>query len=258
MDLTESDLRELATFFGRRIDVTLTPTPAPRTSDEERQRAMAWLCHLEEAQEQGRLSAIILRITRAFPDDDNLQQVCGLLREPGRNGDRPAGLVFLGAGAVGAVGLAAAAAGVVMVVAMGFGGPRPSVGAADTPALQVVGPVEQSAPLRLESAPPRGRCTREDGGLVGYWYAGSTPPGLAGEVVSIDKMVNVRIDYPDRHNDFDSRSHIECLLNAGDRVRLSAAPIAVPGGRYWIPLQTGDLLPEQTARIATQDASRAL
>ncbi|MEZ4320274.1 MAG: hypothetical protein R3F61_22535 [Myxococcota bacterium] len=248
MELTDTDLSDLAAFFGRRLDVTLTPTPAPRTAAEERQRAMAWLLALEEAQDHGKLSALLYRISRKFPDDRNLQEACSLLTDPGRSSDRAAGLVFLAAGGVGAAGMLGATAIAAALFFTGLPTETPllmadiSTTAPLAPALEIVGESPAEAPGRLEVPVPTGRCTSPDGGLVGYWYAGSTRPGRVGRVVTFDRAVNVRVDYPDTHNDFDTRSHIECVLQPGDHVKLSAAPILVPGGRYWVPLTTGDLV----------------
>ena len=50
--------------------------------------------------------------------------------------------------------------------------------------------------------------------------------------------VNVRQDYPGLHNDFDKRSKVRCILKRGDKVKLTAAPILVPGDRFWSPSST--------------------
>jgi hypothetical protein len=97
----------------------------------------------------------------------------------------------------------------------------------------------------LPSATPAyhsGRCTIADDGVVGYWYAGENAPGAAGEVVVMDHSVNVRADYPDHHNAYDARSSVRCQLANGDKIRLTADPILVPGDRYWVPLYNGDLI----------------
>ena len=57
----------------------------------------------------------------------------------------------------------------------------------------------------------------------------------------MDQAVNVRADYPDGANDYNARTELRCALLAGDHVHLSAAPILVPGDRYWVPLHAGDL-----------------
>lgn len=92
------------------------------------------------------------------------------------------------------------------------------------------------------SAYHNGRCTTEDDGVVGYWYAGADAPGQAGEVLVMDYSVNVRADYPDHHNAYDARAAVRCQLAAGDKVRLTAPPIHVPGDAYWVPLYNGDLI----------------
>jgi hypothetical protein len=100
------------------------------------------------------------------------------------------------------------------------------------------------APTPIEPDPANhdGRCTIPDDGVVGYWYAGEAAPGEAGEVVVVPHSVNVRADYPDRHNSYDSRAAVRCQLASGDRIQLTAEPILVPGDRYWVPLYNGDLI----------------
>lgn len=90
---------------------------------------------------------------------------------------------------------------------------------------------------------PQARCEGREGELVGYWYAGEKRPGRAGQRVVLDKTVNVRADYPARHNDFDKRSTVRCVLVEGDVVKLARSPIEVPGEAYWVPLVAGTVKP---------------
>ncbi len=102
---------------------------------------------------------------------------------------------------------------------------------------------------------PRGRC-RSSSRIVGYWYAGRSAPGAQGEVVTLDYTVRVRVDYPDFHNQFNARAPVTCHLVPGDRVRLTDAPLHVPGDAYWVPLTDGDLLPPEEA-VAADDTGAA-
>ena len=79
-------------------------------------------------------------------------------------------------------------------------------------------------------------CRGAPGELVGYWYAGATPPGGKGDRITVPRDLNVRADYPDRHNNYDRRAPIRCTLGVGQSLVLTADPIAVPGGAYWVPL----------------------
>jgi hypothetical protein len=88
-----------------------------------------------------------------------------------------------------------------------------------------------------------GRCAGQPGQVVGYWYAGSTAPGQAGQTITMRQGANVRADYPDVHNGYNARAPMTCALKAGDRLTLSRDPIAVPGGAFWVPVVAGDLLP---------------
>jgi hypothetical protein len=99
----------------------------------------------------------------------------------------------------------------------------------------------RAAAPAVDRAHFEGRCTVKGGGIVGYWYAGRSAPAAAGELLVMPGSVNVRADYPDKHNRFDARTALRCTLAPGDRVRLTADPIAVPGGAFWVPLHSGDL-----------------
>lgn len=102
-------------------------------------------------------------------------------------------------------------------------------------------PAAAAPPAPDRSSDYTGRCRARDGELIGYWYAGSSSPGAAGETITASVTTNVRADYPDVHNDFDARTTVRCILLEGQQVTLSVEPKAVPGGRYWVPLYGGDL-----------------
>ena len=72
----------------------------------------------------------------------------------------------------------------------------------------------------------------------------------------MDYAVRVRLDYPDAHNQFNARAPVTCHLIPGDRVRLTDAPIHVPGDAYWVPLTDGDLLAPDEA-LADEDTGSA-
>ncbi len=103
-----------------------------------------------------------------------------------------------------------------------------------TPAASDV-PAQASA-LPSTTTPRRRGCKGQAGEIVGYWYAGATAPGAAGDTITVPQDVNVRADYPDKHNGYDARTPVRCTLGAGDRITLGADPILVPGDRYWVPL----------------------
>jgi hypothetical protein len=87
-----------------------------------------------------------------------------------------------------------------------------------------------------------GRCTTAEGGIVGYWYAGAESPGKLGEIITMRSWANVRADMPGPHNRYNARAEERCALIEGDRVRLTAEPIQIAGGAYWVPLRSGDLV----------------
>jgi len=91
----------------------------------------------------------------------------------------------------------------------------------------------------------KGRCTYDNvGDFIGYWYAGRNAPGATGEVIDVEMGVNVRSKYPHGGNGFNKRAPVRCILKRGDKVKLTAAPILVPGDHYWVPLHHGDIVQE--------------
>ena len=90
-----------------------------------------------------------------------------------------------------------------------------------------------------------GRCTYDKSSdFIGYWYAGADLPGRQGEIITVGLGVNVRKDYPGIHNNFDKRAKVRCILKRGDKVKLTEAPVLVPGDKFWVPLYHGDLVEE--------------
>ena len=95
-----------------------------------------------------------------------------------------------------------------------------------------------------------GRCTYDkDSDFIGYWYAGADLPGRKGELAEVKLGVNVRMDYPGLHNDFNTRAKVRCILKRGDKVKLSDAAIFVPPDKYWVPLYHGELVEEAPDEI---------
>lgn len=86
-----------------------------------------------------------------------------------------------------------------------------------------------------------GRCGGPAHRLVGYWYAGAPFEPAQGDTYELKNSKNVRADYPRRENGWDAREPVTCVLKQGDTVTLSHAPVLVDGGKYWVPLYSGDL-----------------
>ena len=99
----------------------------------------------------------------------------------------------------------------------------------DTPAVM---------PVQLpESQDASKRCNTEGNGeLIGYWYAGATPPETDDGWTSLNNGRNVRLDYPDVHNGYNARAPITCILFKHTRIPLDKPAIHVPGNKYWVPL----------------------
>ena len=279
MQLDPSELSDLAGFFARRFPgeaqrssffarLRVSPEEAGATSP-----SAAWLSALEALQRESRLGELARLAAREGIHDENLQSVCRVLV-----GDRPALDPIARKRAVGITATALAAA-ALLAVALSNGtdvtptahasalapratvsAPGPEAAAAPPPAsgtptpLPVPAPAAQATPQpnaiasapavapEMDPAHADGRCTTREGGVVGYWYAGRTSPGAQGSTIQVAQAVRVRADFPDVHNRFNARAPIRCFLSPGDTVRLSAAPIHVPGDAWWVPLHSGDLL----------------
>ena len=265
-----ADRRALAADAGLRPDRDPMAAPGP-----------AWLTLLGQAHAQGRLRLLAHAVARRAPDDDNLRGVCQVLTGSATPGtvplwDHPRTAPALAAVAVALLGLTAvvafrdpAPADIDVVLAAAPVAPAAPTPGAEPGLVAIEGgatPAGASKPWKAgnpldtpraaapeatptPAAPPRaaapahyeGRCTVKGGGIVGYWYAGDAAPAQAGGLLVMPHSVNVRADYPDQHNDFDARAPLRCQLAEGDRVRLTADPIAVPGGAFWVPLHSGDL-----------------
>lgn len=274
MDLNRQELAELARFFAKRF-------PDARHRGDLAERAglfyeetpggdalQAWLELLSFAQSKGALARLADAAGRTNDNDENLQAVCELLagRRPRRRGRPPAGLMV---GAIAGVALIGAATWLLV----GRGRPDGKISATTPtpPAASTPPPAVSTAHSQATTPPPaasspapkpapeptgaptssqpavapanvRGHCTlAKDGALIGYWYAGKTAPGSRGEVITMGYSVHVRVAYPDASNGYNARTPVRCVLRKGDRVKLSADPVLVPGDRYWVPLYSGDV-----------------
>lgn len=272
MLFSEGERRELAEFFAKRFSDDSVRSLLARQAGIDAGGATAdptdaWADLITTAQNRRRLPNLAIVASKTDQTDQNLQAVCNLL---GARARIVRNRVI--------TGLAAAS------IALGFGIAGWSMGSQSEPAAMVEAPtpelaveavavadppetdtppevvvaepaIQQGPAYTRSHTPPKdrptgpawrnGRCTYDtDSDFIGYWYAGDTSPGLQGEVVTVDLGVNVRQDYPGLHNEFDKRTKVRCILKRGDKVKLTAAPILVPGDRFWVPLFHGDLVEE--------------
>lgn len=280
MLFSENERRELAEFFAKRfsddsVRKMLARQAGLETEEHTGRPTDDWELLISTAQDRRRLPNLAIVASRTDHSDKNLQAVCNLLGARARIMRNriltgvAAASVALGFGAIGwTVGtqdtppasepLASAtlqldddtpAAGAAPTVSK-LGSDASSVeGAAlsSTPAASPTHVTHHSPPEDRNNGPAwrNGRCTYDKtGDFIGYWYAGENNPGTTGDTVTVELGVNVRMDYPDAHNNFDKRTKVRCILKRGDKVKLTAAPILVPGNRYWVPLYHGDLVEE--------------
>jgi len=81
-----------------------------------------------------------------------------------------------------------------------------------------------------------GGCKGPAGQVVGYAYAGSATPSVAGGRWSVPQDVNVRAWYPTAENSYDTTGPVVCVLTSGSTV-LAGDPISVAGGAFWVPVK---------------------
>jgi len=120
------------------------------------------------------------------------------------------------------------------------------------------GPPEESAEPGVGSLSSRRRhlkCHGRPGEAVGYFYAGRHSPGNPGDTHVAARSVNVRVAYPSEANGWDKGARIHCVLRPGDQVTLSAQPIELPGGHYWVPVYDGDVEDGDAGAPVTEVAS---
>ena len=274
--LDETELQQLSRFFARRFSGPAARQPLATAAglnfEESGDDRTAWLSLLHAAQGRGRMDALATAIVSTAHDDPNLREVCTLLGGSPRRRLAPlAPLAFVGAGACAAV-LAVtflggpentttstappelALSGLVSTstapqsLPTALPAPTPSSSARATvepppppTVAAIVAPPEQTPPPAPATVGYREGCTAPMGELVGYFYAGAEPLGWSGQTITMPESANVRADYPDFRNGHNARAPVQCVIQRGQRLRLSADPIAVPGDRYWIPVYGGDL-----------------
>ena len=276
MLFSENERRELAEFFAKRfsddsVRTLLARQAGIKTDANTGEPAIAWEQLITTAQNRRRLPNLAIVASQTDQSDQNLQAVCNLLGARTRimrnrmlTGVAAASIALgfgLGGWSLGSADapkiLASAPAPTPAIVALAE--PTDDIAltpAEDTPAAEAIPAEPALGPTFVRShTPPKdrtlgpawhsGRCTYDKpGDFIGYWYAGDESPGAMGQTITVALGVNVRADYPDVHNNFDKRTKVRCILKRGDKVKLTAAPILVPGDRFWVPLYHGDLVTE--------------
>lgn len=275
MLFSEVERRELAEFFAKRFSDDSVRSLLARQAgidagDAQDDATDAWADLITTAQNRRRLPNLAIVASRTDLADQNLQAVCNLLGARARIVRNrvvtglAAASIALGFGVAGWSAGSQSETPAVAVAEVAVEAPASEVLAAaelsepalaDVPEVEVA-PIEPEGPAYTRTHTPpeerpsgpawrNGRCTYDkESDFIGYWYAGEESPGRQGEVVTVELGVNVRQDYPGLHNEFDKRTKVRCILKRGDKVKLTAAPVLVPGDRFWVPLYHGDLVEE--------------
>lgn len=116
--------------------------------------------------------------------------------------------------------------------------PEAAVPAVATLPVTVQRPVPESptlASLAPSTKVPRSGCHAAEGDTVGWWYAGTSAPGSAGETITLKRGANVRASAPSAENHWRLGAPVGCGLEAGDRVTLGEVR-TIPGG-VWVELR---------------------
>jgi hypothetical protein len=274
MLFSENERRELAEFFAKRFSEPQVRSMLARQAGikedaDPNEPKMAWEALITTAQNRRKLPKLAIVAARTDQADQNLQAVCNLLGARARivrnrvMTASAAASIALGFGWAGfnlaTISTPEAMAQVVELeveVTPEVIIPTPEVIEAMAEVVEEEPIIEDEGPgyLTAHTAPDdrpngpawrNGRCSYDkDSDFIGYWYAGADLPGRKGEVITVTMGVNVRKDYPGTHNNFDKRAKVRCILKRGDQVKLTEAPVLVPGDKFWVPLFHGDLVEE--------------
>jgi hypothetical protein len=260
MKLDQDELEQLAQFFAKRLTVSLEPADQDDGSTEKRRAD--WLRRLTLAQSKGRLPSLAKKIAKTDTSDTNLQEAAlllGLQKLP----VAPfvmvaamliASIVFMGnddlmtpeiSPEIEAVPMAIVVDDVLEAEPMQtVAKQQPVVSEPVTGVGQVPETIATTEPVVVAPKPVanRRRCNRLPKGMVVYWYAGESSPGGIGDVIEVERARNAREDYPDRHNKYNARATIQCILVPGQRIKLAEEPMLVPGDRYWVSLRASDMV----------------
>ncbi len=281
MLFSENECRELAAFFAKRFSEPSVRTMLARQAGikeelDGEQPDRAWEQLITTAQNRRKLPKLAIVAAKTDATDQNLQAVCNLLGARSRivrNRSIAAAAAAVLAVSFGYAGFTIGTDDTPQPLADSSAPvAEPAVVDAETdavaetapePAIETVAeaPAEPAGPAYVTAhTPPKerpngpawrdGRCTYDKpGDFIGYWYAGADLPGRKGELAEVKLGVNVRMDYPGLHNDFNTRAKVRCILKRGDKVKLSDAAIFVPPDKYWVPLYHGDLVEEAPDEI---------
>jgi len=278
MLFSENERRELAEFFAKRfsepqVRSMLARQAGIKEEPDSNEAKVAWESLITTAQNRRKLPKLAIVAARTDQTDQNLQAVCNLLGARSRIVRNrvvtatAAASIALGFGWAGfSLAPSTTPEAMAQVVEVEVDPipevmiPTPEVIEAvaevveevveEEPVIEDEGPgyiTAHTAPTDRPNGPAwrNGRCSYDkDSDFIGYWYAGADLPGRQGEVITVKMGVNVRKDYPGIHNNFDKRAKVRCILKRGDKVKLTEAPVLVPGDKFWVPLFHGDLVEE--------------
>ncbi|MBM4369703.1 MAG: hypothetical protein FJ102_26065 [Deltaproteobacteria bacterium] len=93
----------------------------------------------------------------------------------------------------------------------------------------VPAPAKEGAPAAAARTASRSPCS-------GYYYAGRSSPGGAGDTITLGRDARVRADYPRADNGHNAAAPERCVLARGTVIVLSRAPIDASNGHYWVPV----------------------
>ncbi|MBM4392345.1 MAG: hypothetical protein FJ090_14590 [Deltaproteobacteria bacterium] len=270
--IDESDLDGLARACARRFPTAESQRPFARAvgldadPTEMDDASATWEQMLRAAQARGRLVDLARALARAAPGDENLvalARALGVAAAPSTRSPSPLVLGLLGMVlVVGAVlawdhgqGEETSAATSTTTPAsrstVTSTAPASTATSTETPAeapaeaptstttstapgtvpAQAKEPAQAKQPAPAVATRPAGRSA-----CSGYFYAGRSSPGDAGDTITLGRDARVRADYPRAANGHNAAAPERCVLTRGTVIALSRAPIDASNGHYWVPV----------------------
>lgn len=112
------------------------------------------------------------------------------------------------------------------------------INAPSVPTPPVATSVEGTATEKRASSPPpkANRACRNQSGWV---YLGDEKIVRSGATWTVDTYRNVRQDLPSRENDWNVASPRVCVLGPGWQVEVTAEPVLISGGAWWLQVGAG-------------------
>lgn len=246
MRFDAATLEELSVFYARRLPdgaaevARATGLPPPGATGVQ-----AWRDLIASGERTGKTYAVAKRVSGLLPGDENALEAARSLAPAG--GSR----WMVGVAAAAALALAVGTAAVMssgtaqadVKPAAPAAAPAPAKLASPTAVVQEVAapapfaPPVTSRPTTLAASVATAQLPSacRGAGTIGWWYAGATAPGHAGETITMRRGATVRTGAPSAAHGWRMEPTVPCGLKAGDVITLGELR-PMPGGELWVEL----------------------